>query len=1292
MKSLGTNRLFCLSSTYIAISIYLYIACLFYSTVHTSDDTCNRPLLSQGRLTASSEFNRDRNAEAAILDGSSAWTAGQSDFSQYLVIELNKKLNISSIATQGRAYSNEYVIEYKIEYGNDGLDFAPYRDRNGNVKLFDANSDDRSVVENVFEAPIVARFLRINPTRWQDRISMRVQVFGCDYNSESLDLDGQSIYSMDLRQRPIDAVETSIKLRFRTNYANGNILYGTGTNGDLLTLQLLDNKLVLSMDLEGLGQIQNVSAGSLLDDNTWHDVSIARFGNYVLLNVDRVLVRMSFDGDFTRLNLDEDLWIGGVPGSMFSPINTRTNFTGCLENVMFNNTNVIAEMKEDVHSLLYRKLGTTIYTCQDQPSTSITFMTSESYLRVEGYQLQYMNCSFEFRTFDQDGVLLYSKFSSGGFVKLYLQDGHFFASVQGDSGPVVIIEPVDKVLNDGSWHSAQIYAKESAIFLTIDGITSRTRRKFSFQSGREYLIGGSSDPSIPGLIGCMRLVHIEGRYVMLASVSADRIHRKQASDIFFEACHLIDRCHPNPCEHGGVCRQNHREFTCDCSQTGYHGAVCHVSKHPLTCEAYRIDHPREKEANIFLDVDGSGPLEPSKVACKFITNGPSQTIIHHRSESETVVRGYEAKGSYIHSINYYAPLESIQTIINRSARCSQFIRYTCNNTRLLNSPTKPGAPFEPYSWWVGVNNQKMNYWGGSLPGSNMCACGLDGSCRDPSKNCNCDSGFYNQELTDEGPLTHKEYLPVRELRIGDTGSSMSGPKQAKIYLGPLICEGDSLFEEAITFRYEDATIALPHIDLGDACDIYLQFKTTTSSGVLLHGKGSNDFIKLTIINEKTMQFQFSTGRGPQSVTVEIVNRLNDNNWHSVLIERNQREARLVVDGQLSSQVPLRADVIRPVQLTSNLFIGATTDFKEGFVGCMRGLLINGRSINIYSHAREGNYGLLPGCHGQCESNPCLNKGTCREGYSSFTCDCQYTAFKGPICADEIGVNLRSDNYVKYDLDSSISTVEESVRVGFTTTEHKGLVLGVTAHTGEYLNLLMSTSGHLRLEFDFGFERKEEIINHENFALGQHHDLTIKRMTQGSKMVVYVDNYEPRVYEYKISKDADAKFDQIKSIYLGRNETMDSGDGFVGCISRVSFDDHFPLRYLFQENRRANVHAYPSDESVHEDTCGIEPVRPPPEKIHTRPALSSTPGGAGGKSSTQGSRFIAIASYMTGVTLVVILLAAIIVFYVTGRILTRDQGDYVTHEDIGAKDALNPDMAVMMGVTGPIVSKKKEYFI
>lgn len=40
------------------------------------------------------------------------------------------------------------------------------------------------------------------------------------------------------------------------------------------------------------------------------------------------------------------------------------------------------------------------------------------------------------------------------------------------------------------------------------------------------------------------------------------------------------------------------------------------------------------------------------------------------------------------------------------------------------------------------------------------------------------------------------------------------------------------------------------------------------------------------------------------------------------------------------------------------------------------------------------------------------------------------------------------------------------------------------------------------------------------------------------------------------------------MYIGRNTSMT--EGFVGCVSRVEFDDIYPLKLLFQQDGPPNV--------------------------------------------------------------------------------------------------------------------------
>ncbi|XP_069700773.1 neurexin-4-like [Periplaneta americana] len=82
--------------------------------------------------------------------------------------------------------------------------------------------------------------------------------------------------------------------------------------------------------------------------------------------------------------------------------------------------------------------------------------------------------------------------------------------------------------------------------------------------------------------------------------------------------------------------------------------------------------------------------------------------------------------------------------------------------------------------------------------------------------------------------------------------------------------------------------------------------------------------------------------------------------------------------------------------------------------------------------------------------------------------------------------MRPESIIKFDfMGSWRSTIVENICVGF--------LLGVSSNiSGEYLTIMISSSGHLRAVFHFGFERQELIFPEKHFGLGQYHDVRITR--------------------------------------------------------------------------------------------------------------------------------------------------------------------------------------------------------
>lgn len=67
--------------------------------------------------------------------------------------------------------------------------------------------------------------------------------------SDSLYFNGTSLVRWNLRDSPVSAHRESIRFRFKTNVADGVLLYGIGSQGDYLALQLKDNRLLLNINL-----------------------------------------------------------------------------------------------------------------------------------------------------------------------------------------------------------------------------------------------------------------------------------------------------------------------------------------------------------------------------------------------------------------------------------------------------------------------------------------------------------------------------------------------------------------------------------------------------------------------------------------------------------------------------------------------------------------------------------------------------------------------------------------------------------------------------------------------------------------------------------------------------------------------------------------------------------------------------------------------------------------------------------------------------------------------------------
>ncbi|XP_060683716.1 contactin-associated protein-like 5 [Hemiscyllium ocellatum] len=1285
-------------------------------------DNCDSHLVSdllQSAFDCSSKFSSSHSPGFAKLnrrDGAGGWSPLESDKYQWLQMDLGERTEITAVASQGRYGSSDWVTHYLLMFSDTGRNWKQYRQEDS-IWAFVGNSNADTVVHHKLQNSIKARFLRFVPLDWNPngRIGMRVEVYGCSYKSDVANFDGKSSMFYRFSQKSVTTVKDMISLKFKTMQSDGVVLHGEGQRGDYVTLELKKGKLSLEIrlgdaTLRTIDGYSSVVLGSLLDDQHWHYVAIERNKKQVNFTVDADTQHFQTNGEFDVLDIDYELSFGGIPIPGKSVTYVRKNFHGCIENLYYNGVNIIDLAKR--HKPPIHIMGNVTFSCTEPHIVPVTFMTSSSYLQLPGTsQMNELSVSFQFRTWNKDGPLLYTELHrTSEALQIYLSDGKLQVAVHESLRSQADITTGSN-LNDGQWHTIHLSARRNHISVQLNGeaaMTAHLTTQMRMYSGGSYYFGGCPGNDIDAgcsntvgvFQGCMRLVYIDNQLANLILVQQGL--QGNFSDLQIDLCGIMDRCLPNYCEHGGECSQSWSTFYCDCRGTGYTGATCHNSRYKQSCETYK--HTGNTSGFFSIDPDGSGPQRPLLVYCN-MTEDRTWTIIQHNNTKETKLHSSPNHDKpYVASFNYSANVEQLQTMIDHAEHCEQEIAYHCKNSRLLNTPD--GTPL---TWWIGRTNEKQTYWGGSSPGIQKCACGLEESCLDTKYHCNCDADR-DEWTNDTGLLSYKDHLPVTQIIIGDINKTNS---EATYKLGPLRCHGDGNYWNAASFNTESSYLHFPTFHGELSADISFFFKTTASSGVFLENLGIKDFIRIELNSPMEVLFSFDVGNGPSEVIVKSSTHLNNNQWHYVRAERNIKEASLQVDHLPSKTQEAPDDGHIHLQLNSQLFVGGTASRQKGFLGCIRSLQLNGMTLDLEERAKM-TPGVKPGCPGHCSSygNLCHNGGRCIEKYSGYSCDCGHSAYDGPFCKKEISAILEAGTSLVYDfhesygvgknVSSHLSAIysdmtlsRENIEFSFRTTHTPSVLLYADSYYEEYIAVVLCSNGSLHIRYKLDNDKDADIINIDSgkLANGQLHSVKIDR--EGRDVYVQIDQLP--TLRFNLSSGTDTEFNGMKSLILGKIMDISGLDkellkantwGFIGCLSTVQFNGITPLKAALRHSSAAPVTV---KGSLAESTCGISGSAGSRAITTTHP-LADHPGAIEeGKLLTNAIRSD---SAVIGGVIAVVIFVILCVIAVMGHLLYRHKGTYRTNETKGVEYAENTDTTLKNNANyqDSISEGKKEYFI
>ncbi|OAD57169.1 Neurexin-1a-alpha [Eufriesea mexicana] len=261
--------------------------------------------------------------------------------------------------------------------------------------------------------------------------------------------------------------------------------------------------------------------------------------------------------------------------------------------------------------------------------------------------------------------------------------------------------------------------------------------------------------------------------------------------------------------------------------------------------------------------------------------------------------------------------------------------------------------------------------------------------------------------------------------------------------------------------------------------------------------------------EGHMYLHIDLGSGPVKVK-SSKQRVDDSTWHEVELQRIEREGRVTVDGSIvefrtpgdSTQLDLDGLLyiggvgapFAPLTVPPVLWTGA---LRQGYVGCMRDLVINRQQIDIAGYAQQQDSGsnrhcprnfvpldnfagaVRPACHSQpphCPSQPCMHGSYCIEGWNRFHCDCTRTPFTGPTCGkDASTLHLNGTQQMTALMPEDSKTQTEEIAIRFKTSRPRGLLLSTSLENSPDRLQIYLEEGKAKMLIHIGDKEKVQVL-------------------------------------------------------------------------------------------------------------------------------------------------------------------------------------------------------------------------
>ncbi|SPP88124.1 neurexin-1 isoform X7 [Drosophila guanche] len=822
-------------------------------------------------------------------------------------------------------------------------------------------------------------------------------------------------------------------------------------------------------------------------------------------------------------------------------------------------------------------------------SLAASFVTISAGFQLDGSQSSFYTfrkwytglngtLELEFKTEQPNGLVLYT--DDGGtydFFELKLVEGALRLRYNLGGGAQIIT--VGRELHDGHWHKVQVLRNDDQTSLIVDGVSQqRSTKGKEFQFGKfasnsDVYVGGMPNwyssklallalPSVifePRFRGAIRNLV----YADQPGGSTRRQEIKQPRDI---KCgdvpcdhgelparerplrgvrgNTTDACERNdPCQHGGICISTDSGPICECRNLEYDGQYCEKEKAPSEA-TFR--------GTQFLSYDlGQTGAEP-------IVSAQDAISFYFRTRQPNGLLFYTGHGT------------DYLNLALRDGGVSLTMGLANGKQEMHIKPSK--VRFDDHQWHKVTVHRRIQEIS-SITSFCRLVTVVDDVYTDHSHIAGKFTMLSSSRVYVGGAVNPRALLGARvhnnfvgclrkvefsadtlNLNLIDLAKSGSKLIQVAGNLEYQCPSGDP--QDPVTFTTRESHLVLPPWETGKQSSISFKFRTKEPNGIIVLATGSKQpraknpvLIAIELLNGH-IYIHLDLGSGASKIRASR-RRVDDGDWHDLILRRNGRDAKVSVDGVWNDfRTPGDGTIL---ELDGHMYLGGvgpaynsvawpaaiwTATLRQGFVGCLRDLVLSGKAIDIAAFARvQDSASVKPSCHVQgnvCTGNPCLNGGTCLEGWNRPICDCSSTLYGGPTCGRELAtVAFNGSQHMTIWLGNGqgTKTQTEELVIRFKTSRPAGLLLLTSAESNSPDRLEIAlVAGRIRASVRLSDREKnllagQSVLNDNNWH-------TIRFSRRASNLRLQVDGAPPvrgMLSETILGRHSTM---EIRSIHLG----------------------------------------------------------------------------------------------------------------------------------------------------------------